>query len=65
MKHLIISLTNSGLVTIMTSLAMTYKALHTIDPLVWLSNWLISWFIVCNFVYWIAPKIAKRINEST
>lgn len=62
MKHFITSLINSGLVTILTSLAMTYKATGTIDPFLWLGNWLISWFIVCNYVYWIAPKIARRIH---
>ena len=65
MKHFLTSLINSGLVTILTSLAMTYKATGGIDPILWVGNWLISWFIVCNYVYWIAPKIARKINETT
>lgn len=61
LKHFIISLVNSGLVTILTSLAMTYKNVTTINFLVWLTNWLISWSIVFTFVYFAAPKIAQTI----
>lgn len=63
MKHFIISLINSGAVTILTSLAMTYKATHGVDLFLWVGNWLISWAIVCNYVYWIAPKISEKLHE--
>lgn len=55
-KHLITSIVNSGLVTLLTSLAMTHLN-STLTLAHWLPNWLVSWFIVCNFVYWIAPVI--------
>lgn len=59
--HLKHSVANSGLVTIATSLAMTYIN-STLTVQHWLPNWLISWFIVCNYVYWFAPKINKLID---
>ena len=60
--HLLTSVINSGLVTIATSLAMTVK--NSSDPhfLVWLTNWLVSWAIVCSFVYWCAPWISKKLR---
>ena len=63
-KHLITSVVNSGLVTILTSVAMTFLN-STLTMAHWLPNWLISWFIVCNFVYWLAPWIRDRIYAVT
>jgi hypothetical protein len=61
MRHFLISLVNSGLVTILTSLAMTLiNSTLTLDH--WLPNWLVSWFIVCNYVYWLAPKVSAQIS---
>ena len=65
MKHFLTSLINSGIVTVFTSLAMTLKNTSTIEFAVWLPNWLISWAIVCNYVYFVAPKIGKYIHERT
>ena len=60
--HLIHSVVNSGLVTVFTSLAMIH--INSVLTLaVWLPNWLISWFIVANYVYWIAPRINRWIDR--
>lgn len=61
--HIITSLINSGLVTVMTSLAMTVKNTHSLVFLPWLTNWLVSWSIVFLFVYYLAPKIAVLIRD--
>ena len=59
--HFKSSIVNSGLVTIATSLAMTYiNSSLTLEH--WFPNWLISWFIVYNYVYWLAPKVNRRID---
>jgi hypothetical protein len=61
-QHLITSLVNSGLVTVLTSLAMT-AVNNTVTLAHWFPNWIISWFIVFNFVYWLAPHISRWINR--
>ena len=61
MRHLINSLVNSGLVTILTSLTITVLNTHALDFTVWIVNWIISWTIVCNYVYFVAPKITQWI----
>lgn len=63
MKHFLTSLVNSGAVTIFTSLAMTLKNVGSIEFNVWLPNWLISWSIVCTYVYFVAPKVSEWIDE--
>ena len=63
MKHFLTSLVNSGVVTVFTSLAMTLKNTGLIEFGIWLPNWLISWSIVCTYVYFVAPKIGKWIHE--
>lgn len=65
MKHFLTSLVNSGAVTIFTSLAMTLKNTGSIHFVVWLPNWLISWSIVCAYVYFVAPKVSEWIHERT
>ena len=55
--HLYTSVVNSGLVTVLTSIAMTsINSSLTLEH--WLPNWIVSWFIVANYVYWLAPKIS-------
>lgn len=61
--HALTSLANSGLVTILTSLAMTYKANGFVILSTWITNWLVSWFIVFNYVYWLAPHVSRIIKE--
>lgn len=61
--HLYTSIINSGLVTVLTSTAMTYVN-SSLTLAHWLPNWLISWFIVCNYVYWFAPIVHKRIYNA-
>ena len=61
MRHFLTSLSNSALVTILTSLTMTLLNTHTLVVHVWLINWLVSWFIVFNYVYFVAPKITQWI----
>lgn len=61
--HFVTSLINSGLVTIATSLAMTYKNADSPHFLLWVTNWLVSWIIVCAFVYYLAPKIAAILKQ--
>ena len=63
MKHFLTSLVNSGAVTIFTSLAMTLKNIGSIEFNIWLPNWLISWSIVCTYVYFVAPKVSEWIHE--
>lgn len=63
MKHFLSSLANSGAVTIFTSLAMTLKNRGMIEFDIWLPNWLISWSIVCTYVYFVAPKVSRYIHE--
>ena len=65
MRHFLTSVVNSGTVTVFTSLAMTLKNTGSIEFTVWLPNWLISWLIVCTYVYFVAPKIGKYIHERT
>ena len=60
--HLLTSITNSGMVTILTSLAMTYIN-SSLSLAHWLPNWLISWFIVANYVYWLAPRVSTWIHS--
>ena len=55
--HLLISATNSGLVTILTSLTMTKVNIGYVIFDKWLLNWLISWGIVFCYVAFIAPRI--------
>ena len=58
--HLYTSVVNSGLATVLTSIAMTsINSSLTLEH--WLPNWIVSWFIVANYVYWLAPKISIRI----
>jgi hypothetical protein len=64
MKHFLISLTNSGLVTILTSLAMTMINSPVFYADTWGRNWIISWSIVFSYVYVVAPRVARRINAS-
>ena len=45
--------------------SMTLKNTGSIEFTVWLPNWLISWLIVCTYVYFVAPKIGKYIHERT
>jgi hypothetical protein len=63
MKHLITSITNSGLVTILTSLAMTMINSPVFYADTWGRNWIISWAIVFSYVYVVAPRVARRIND--
>jgi hypothetical protein len=63
MRHFLTSLINSGAVTVLTSLAMTFKNTGAIEFAVWLPNWLISWSIVCTYVYFAAPKVLEWIHE--
>ena len=63
MKHLITSILNSGFVTVVTSLAMTWKNNGSIEFAVWLPNYLISWAIVCMYVYFIAPGVSQQVNK--
>jgi hypothetical protein len=60
--HLITSLVNSGIVTVFTSLAMTYRNSH-LELAIWLPNWLISWVIVCAYVYYFAPVVHRNVYE--
>jgi hypothetical protein len=57
-KHLLTSVINSGGVTVFTSFAMTLKNTGGLEFMVWLPNWLISWAIVCTYVYFIAPIVS-------
>lgn len=60
--HLYTSVVNSGLVTVLTSIAMTsINSSLTLEH--WLPNWIVSWFIVANYVYWLAPKISIWIRS--
>lgn len=59
--HLYTSVINSGLVTVLTSAAMTVKNSSTPSLLLWLGNWLISWAIVCTYVYFVAPIVHNYI----
>ena len=59
--HFLTSVVNSGCVTVCTSLAMTYLN-NTLTMAHWLPNWLISWAIVCTYVYFIAPRISDYIR---
>lgn len=65
MTHFLTSLANSGAVTVFTSLAMTLKNTGAIQFSVWLPNWLISWAIVCTYVYFVAPNVSEYIRERT
>lgn len=65
MKHFLTSLVNSGAVTVFTSLAMTAKNTGSIEFSIWLPNWLISWSIVCTYVYFVAPRVSEWIRERT
>ena len=65
MKHFVTSLVNSGAVTVVTSLVMTVKNTGALRFAVWLPNWLISWSIVCAYVYFVAPKVSEWIRERT
>lgn len=58
--HLLTSIINSGLVTVLTSMAMTMLN-NTLTLAHWLPNWLISWAIVCTYVYFLAPIVHKRV----
>jgi len=62
-KHFLTSLVNSGAVTVFTSLAMTFKNIGAIESTVWLTNWLVSWSIVCAYVYFVAPTVSEYIHE--
>ena len=61
--HLLISATNSGLVTILTSLTMTKVNLGYVVFDKWLPNWLISWAIVFLYVAFIAPQVTHSIKN--
>ena len=52
------------MVTVLTSLAMTLINTGQLNFLQWLPNWMVSWFIVFNYVYWIAPKVTVLILRS-
>lgn len=62
-NHFLISLVNSGAVTVFTSLAMTLKNTGVIEFTTWLPNWVISWSIVFTYVYFVASKISEYIRE--
>ena len=63
MKHFLTSLINSGMVTILTSLSMTYINVGSIAFNVWLINWLVSWGIVFAYVFFIANHIKHVIYK--
>jgi hypothetical protein len=60
--HLYHSIANSGLVTALTSLVMTYLN-SSLTLTHWAINWLISWAIVFNYVYWVAPHTNSRMDH--
>lgn len=62
-KHFLTSLINSGCVTVLTSLAMTVKNTGHLQFTVWLPNWLISWAIVCAYVYLVAPIVSQWVHS--
>ena len=65
-SHFYTSVVNSGAVTVFTSVAMTLKNIGSLDFSIWLLNWIISWAIVCTYVYFVAPIIGnfvRRHNE--
>lgn len=64
MKHCLTSIINSGLVTILTSLAMTLINSPVFYVDTWGRNWIISWAIVFSYVYLIAPRVARKINDA-
>ena len=67
-SHFYTSVINSGSVTVFTSIAMTLKNTNSLNFSIWLSNWLISWAIVCTYVYFAAPIVGnfvRKYNERT
>ena len=50
------------MVTVLTSLAMTVKNTDALEFRVWLPNWIISWVIVCTFVYFVAPVVSAWVH---
>lgn len=60
-KHFLTSLVNAGMVTIFTSLTMTYINTSEFIVGVWFTNWLISWSIVFTYVFIFANKIKNLI----
>ena len=58
--HLLTSLVNSAVVTLFTSVTMTYLN-STLTFAHWLPNWLVSWMIVYTYVYFVAPWVKCRI----
>lgn len=62
MKHLTVSVVNSGIVTLCTSLAMTIRN-NTLTFEHWWPNWLISWAIVFTFVYVVAGRIKGYVDR--
>ena len=61
MKHFLSNLINSGVVTILTSLAMTAINARTTSVYIWLPNWIVSWSIVFSYVYFVAPYVSEYI----
>lgn len=63
--HLAISATNSGLVTVLTSLTMTKVNLGYIIFERWFPNWLISWAIVFCYVAFVSPQVTGYFRNIT
>ena len=64
MKHALTSLVNSVCVTLLSSLAMTYKNTDTFTVGVWLTNWLVCWVIVFTYLYFVAYRVAEYIRAN-
>ena len=62
-NHFYTSVINSGTVTIFTSISMTVINTGGLIFSIWLPNWLVSWAIVCTYVYFFAPMVGNFIKK--